>query len=62
LVTAKAPNTPKKRSRRQPKPIGIGLPEFGISKLGVARFDIRDPYHLAVSLSWPAFTVATLVC
>jgi hypothetical protein len=32
----------------QPKPIAIGPPEFGISKLGVTRFDIRDPYHLAV--------------
>jgi inward rectifier potassium channel len=62
LVIAKGQSTPKKRSRRQLKPIAIGLPEFGISKLGVARFDIRDPYHLAVSLSWPAFTVAMLVC
>jgi inward rectifier potassium channel len=53
---------PKRRSRRQPKPIAIGRAEFGVSKLGAARFDLRDPYHLAVSLTWPGFAVALLVC
>ena len=28
---------------------------FDLHKRGVARFDLRDPYHLAVTLSWPAF-------
>jgi inward rectifier potassium channel len=44
----------------QPKPIPIGRAEFGLAKLGVARFDARDPYHLAVSLPWPAFVVTML--
>ncbi len=46
----------------QPRPIPIGRAEFGLAKLGVPRFDLRDPYHLAVSLSWPAFAVAMLGC
>lgn len=51
------------RKHHQPaKAIPIGGQEFGLSKLGVARFDLRDPYHVAVSLSWPAFTVAMLIC
>jgi inward rectifier potassium channel len=50
------------RHRRDPKPIPIGRAEFGLSKLGASRFDLRDPYHLAVSLSWPGFAVAMLSC
>jgi len=33
---------------------------FDLRKTGVARFDLRDPYHLAVSLSWPAFIAGAL--
>ena len=29
-------------------------------QLGVPRFDFSDPYHLAVSLSWPAFIVGMI--
>jgi len=29
-------------------------------KKGVSRFDLRDPYHLAVALSWPQFLAAML--
>lgn len=47
-----------KQHRRQPKPIPFGRPEFGLSKTGLRRFDLRDPYHLAVSLSWSGFVVA----
>jgi inward rectifier potassium channel len=36
--------------------------EFGLWKLGVRRFDPRDPYHLAVSLPWPGFVLAMLAC
>jgi inward rectifier potassium channel len=50
------------KHRRDPKPIPIGRAEFGLSKLGASRFDLRDPYHLAVSLSWPGFAVAMLSC
>ena len=44
------------RKRRRPaKPIPVGPQAFGLWKLGVPRFDLRDPYHVAVSLSWPGF-------
>lgn len=36
----------------------MGSLEF--RKKGVARFDLRDPYHLAVALTWPQF-LATLL-
>jgi inward rectifier potassium channel len=51
-----------KRHRHEPKAIPIGRAEFGLSKVGASRFDLRDPYHLAVSLSWPGFVVAMLSC
>jgi inward rectifier potassium channel len=31
---------------------------FEFTKTGASRFDLRDPYHLAVTLRWPAFFVA----
>jgi inward rectifier potassium channel len=30
-------------------------PTYTVSKTGLARFDLRDPYHLAVRISWPRF-------
>ena len=30
--------------------------------LGLRRFDLRDPYHFAVSLSWPSFILAMIGC
>jgi inward rectifier potassium channel len=51
-----------RKPRRPQKPIPVGREEFGLWKLGVPRFDLRDPYHLAVSLSWPGFVVAMIVC
>jgi inward rectifier potassium channel len=50
------------KSHPMPPPIAVGQQEFRLSKEGVTRFDFRDPYHSAVSLSWPAFTAAMLVC
>ena len=38
--------------------VRLGTYEF--KKTGVSRFDIRDPYHLAVALTWPQF-LATLL-
>ena len=35
---------------------------YEVRKRGIARFDLRDPYHLAVTLSWPAFIIGALVC
>jgi inward rectifier potassium channel len=29
--------------------------DYAVGKIGVARFDLRDPYHIAVSIHWPQF-------
>jgi inward rectifier potassium channel len=31
-----------------------------VTKIGVARFDLRDPYHLALTANWPNFTISVL--
>jgi len=49
-----------RRPKRPPKPIPIAMGDIGLAKMGAARFDVHDPYHLAVSLSWPAFVAALL--
>jgi inward rectifier potassium channel len=46
--------------RRRAQPVVLKQGEINLFKLGASRFDIRDPYHLAVSLSWPAFVAALL--
>ncbi|MEA2777956.1 MAG: inward rectifier potassium channel [Acetobacteraceae bacterium] len=50
------------KRRRPPRPIPIGRPEFGLSNLGARRFDLSDPYYLALSLPWPAFIVTIMAC
>jgi Ion channel len=36
------------------------LGDYEFQMKGVSRFDMRDPYHLAVALSWPQFLTALL--
>ena len=50
------PNSP---DGNEAVPIRIGA--FEVTKTGVSRFDLRDPYHLAVTLHWPEFFVALLL-
>jgi inward rectifier potassium channel len=38
----------------------VHLGSFEFQKKGVSRFDLRDPYHLAVALSWPQFLASLL--
>ena len=38
----------------------VRLGVLEIEMKGVSRFDFRDPYHLAIALSWPQFLVAML--
>ncbi len=38
----------------------VRLGSYEFKKKGVSRFDMRDPYHLAVALTWPQF-LATLL-
>ena len=46
---------PRERTAR----VRLGSIEF--KKKGVSRFDIRDPYHLAVALTWPQFFATLLL-
>jgi inward rectifier potassium channel len=38
--------------------VRLGTYEF--EKKGISRFDLRDPYHLAIALTWPRFLAALL--
>ena len=46
--------------RRLPHQAG-GNTAFKIEKVGVSEFDLSDPYHLALTLTWPQFFVGLLV-
>ena len=48
-----------KRPRRE-KSANIQAGQFSFKILGISRFDLRDPYHLAVTLTWPQFLCALL--
>src|SRR5260221_2690241 len=47
-------------ARRKPreKSARIRLGTYEFTKKGVSRFDLRDPYHLAITLTWPQFLAA----
>jgi inward rectifier potassium channel len=49
----------KHNPREKAARIRLGSLEF--KKKGVSRFDMRDPYHLAVALTWPQFVATLLV-
>ena len=38
----------------------VRLGSYEFEKKGVSRFDLRDPYRLAVTLTWPQFLAALL--
>ena len=46
------------RPRNRLARVHLGAYEF--RKKGVSRFDLRDPYHLAIALTWPQFLAALL--
>lgn len=50
--------TMKRHHRNDPIPIRFGA--FELTSRGAARYDLRDPYHLAVTMSWPRFFLALL--
>jgi inward rectifier potassium channel len=43
------------------KTVQFRLGSFRFRKKGISRFDLRDPYHLAIALTWPQFLAAFLV-
>lgn len=45
-------SAPTRRSRTS---VAAELGSMSLEKIGVRRFDYADPYHLAVTLGWPAF-------
>ena len=49
----------KRNPRERAARVRLGSLEF--KKNGVSRFDMRDPYHLAVALTWPQFLATLLV-
>jgi inward rectifier potassium channel len=53
-------HTGLKHSPRE-KAAWVRLGSLEFKKKGVSRFDIRDPYHLAVALTWPKFFATLLV-
>lgn len=53
---------PPRKNHSQPKPVPVGREEFGLFKLGLRRYDLTDPYHLAVSLPWTGFAAALIGC
>jgi inward rectifier potassium channel len=50
---------PAKAAQKKPTPAAGSMKvrgaAFDLRKTGIARFDLRDPYHFAVTLSWGAF-------
>ena len=38
----------------------VRLGSYEFKKKGASRFDLRDPYHLAIALTWPQFLVSLL--
>ena len=57
---ALAPRMQKGRVSRE-KAARVRLGSYEFKKKGVSRFDMRDPYHLAVALTWPQFLATLLV-
>lgn len=48
------------KQRRRTQAAQVHLGQYAFIKKGVPRFDFRDPYHLAVTLTWPQFFGALL--
>ena len=57
---ARRSGVPTGRRRAHQKVARIRLGSYEFKKTGVSRFDLRDPYHLAVALTWPQFLVSSL--
>jgi len=49
-----------RKIRRTRTTLSSGTSSMSLEKLGVVRFDLNDPYHFALTLSWPEFFVALI--
>jgi inward rectifier potassium channel len=54
------PGRRKARPGARPKQARVRIGQFAYAKKGVGMFDFTDPYHLAVTLSWPQFIALLL--
>jgi inward rectifier potassium channel len=45
----------------RPRTQRLRVGDFELAKVGVQRFDLRDPYHFALTVSWPWFIVWVFV-
>jgi inward rectifier potassium channel len=48
------------RPRRE-KAARVRVGSYVFKKIGISRFDVRDPYHLAISLTWPGYLLALFI-
>ncbi len=51
----------RSRTSRSRTIVSSGSSTMTLEKLGVSRFDFNDPYHFALTLSWPEFFVVLVV-
>src|SRR5262249_47773389 len=51
---------PQGKSKPDEKVARVRFGSYEFKKKGVSRFDLRDPYHLAVALTWPQFLAVLL--
>src|SRR5579872_974894 len=59
IATAEDPHMAIANPTRE-KTTRVRLGRYEFKKIGVSRLDLRDPYHLAVTLSWPGYLSALL--
>jgi inward rectifier potassium channel len=55
---ARRGSTTERPIREKAARVRLGSYEF--KKVGISRFDVRDPYHLAIALTWPGYLCALL--
>ena len=55
-----SPGAARRQQRRRDGTMRVQMGAFELRKRGAARYDLRDPYHLALSLSWPQFALLFL--
>ena len=57
----KPPGSDGPIDRQRPEHVArVRLGSYEFEKKGVSRFDLRDPYHLAIALTWPQFLASLL--
>jgi inward rectifier potassium channel len=50
----------KSRRERALRRKAVKIGPLDVTKIGVSRFELADPYHLALTATWPMFSIAVL--